>query len=127
LSRDLYLDAADRAELLVAVELAFRINISSREAAAISTVRKLIAVVERKTPVDESSIHADEALIEAIEDLAVGAASAREAIDVSAAALVLVQRHPQTSLTPEDIHQRIERAAVAAGADILPGNQRRYS
>lgn len=55
-ARDLYVDIAMRTELLMAVELAFRVDISTSEAATLDTVGDLIALVRRKTrSFDEAS------------------------------------------------------------------------
>lgn len=49
LARDLNLDKDDRVELLMAVELAFRIDFSESEAEVIDTVEDLIGLVRWKT------------------------------------------------------------------------------
>lgn len=49
LARDLYLDGDSRVELLMAVELAFRIDFSESEAEVIDTVEDLIGLVRWKT------------------------------------------------------------------------------
>lgn len=49
LASDLYLDADGRAELLMAVSLAYRVDFSEDEAAVIETVEDLIGLVRWKT------------------------------------------------------------------------------
>jgi acyl carrier protein len=60
ISLDFYFDEAGRTEMLMAVELAFRIDISKSEAAATSTVRRLIELVEEKTATEHPPIRLDE-------------------------------------------------------------------
>jgi acyl carrier protein len=125
LSRDLRLDGADRVELLMAIELAFRIDFSKTEAGAMSTVGDLIAAVERKSRMAAPVPGDGEPLLEAIKDLAAGAAGAGEAIDVAAAAISLAADYPRAGFTLEEISEAIERAATTAGASIVPGSSRR--
>jgi acyl carrier protein len=124
LARDLQLNEADRGELLMAVELAFRIDFSAREAEAIITVGELISIVGKKLRMAAPERSDREALLEAIGDLAVGAASAGEAIDLVAAAISLAEDYPRSRLTMEEIFDAIERAARAAGAAIIAGDRR---
>jgi acyl carrier protein len=124
LARDLQLDADDRAELLMAVELVFHIDFSPSEAESVSTVAELIEIVGRKARMAVPERSDREALLEAIDDLAVGAASAGEPIDLVAAAISLAEDHPRSGLTMEGIFDAIERAAAAAGAEIIAGDRR---
>jgi acyl carrier protein len=125
LARDLQLDDAGRIELLMVIELAFRFDFTRAEAEAIATVGDLVETVGRKVRLAEPATGGGEALREAIEDLAAGAASAGEAIDVAAASLSLAGDHPRSGLTLDEISDAIERAAAAAGAAIVPGSSRR--
>jgi hypothetical protein len=108
----------------MAVELAFHVDFSTSEARFISTVAELIESVGRKVGVVTGGRGDREALLEAIDDLAVGAASAGEPIDLVAAAIALAEDHPVSGLTMEEIFDAIERAAVAAGAEIIAGDRR---
>jgi acyl carrier protein len=125
LARDLRLDAADRIELLMAVELAFRLDFARDETSTIVTVGDLVAVVERRSRMVAPARGDREPLLEAIKDLAAGAASAGQAIDVARAAISLAGDHPQTGLTLDEICEAIERAAASAGAAVVPGSNRR--
>ena len=125
IAHDLHLDDADRVELLMAVELAFRIEFSAGEAATTLSVGNLVAAVARKTRAAEPALGADEPLLEAIKDLAAGAASTGEAIDVAAAAASLAGEHPHSGLTLVGIREEIERAALAVGATIVTGSSKR--
>ena len=125
IAHDLHLDEADRVELLMAIELAFRIEFSAGEAATILSVGDLVAAVARKARAAEPALGADEPLLEAIKDLAAGAASTGEAIDVAAAATSLAGEHPHSGLTLGGIREEIERAALAAGATIAAGSSKR--
>jgi acyl carrier protein len=125
LLHDLQLDDAGRTELLMAVELAFRFDFSRTETEAIATVGDLVEIVRQKIRVSARTSGDREALGEAIEDLAIGAASAGEAIDVAAASVSLAEYHPRSGLTLDEIAEAIETAAVAAGAAIVPGSSRR--
>ena len=125
LARDFQLDAVDRGELLMAVELAFRFDFTRAETEAIATVGDLVEAVDRKVRPAASTTGDPEALREAIEDLAAGAASAGEAIDVAAASVSLSRDCPRSGLTLEEISEAIERAAAMAGAAIVPGSDRR--
>jgi acyl carrier protein len=125
LLRDLQLDEADRTELLMAVELAFRFDFTRAETEAIGTVGDLVETVGRKIRLAGPATGDWEALREAIEDLAAGAASASEAIDVAAASVSLSRDHPRSGLALEEISEAIERAAATAGAAIVPGSGRR--
>ena len=125
LSRDLQLDDADRNELLMAIELAFRFDFTRAEAEAIATVGDLVDTAGRKIRRAAPATGDREALFEAIEDLAAGAAGAGEAIDVAAASVSLAGYHPRSGLTLDEISEAIERAAATAGAAIVPGSSRR--
>jgi acyl carrier protein len=125
LLRDLQLDDADRIELLMAIELAFHCDFTRAEAEAIATVADLVEIVGRKIRLAAPATGEREALFEAIEDLAAGAAGAGEAIDVAAASVSLAGDHPRSGLTLDEISDAIERAARVAGAAIVPGSSRR--
>jgi acyl carrier protein len=125
LARDLQLDEADRIELLMAIELAFRFDFTRAETEAIATVGDLVETVGQKIRLAAPATGDREALREAIEDLAAGAASTGEAIDVAAASASLAGDHPRSGLTLEEISEAIARAAAAAGAAIVPGSNRR--
>jgi acyl carrier protein len=125
LERDLQLDEADRIELLMAIELAFRFDFTRAETESIATVGDLIGTVGRKIRLAPSTANYRETLREAIEDLAAGAASTGEAIDVAAASISLSRDYPRSWLTLEEISEAIERAATTTGAAIVPGSNRR--
>jgi acyl carrier protein len=56
LMHDLCLDSGQRAELLMAIELAFRVDFADGDAVGMSTVGDIIAfVAERKRPAERSS------------------------------------------------------------------------
>src|SRR3990167_5553580 len=112
LARDLQLDEADRIELLMAIELAFRFDFTRAETEAIATVGDLVETVGRKIRLAAPASDQREALREAIEDLAAGAASAGEAIDVAAASASLAGYHPRSGLTLEEISEAIARGAA---------------
>jgi acyl carrier protein len=124
LARDLLLDDDDRVELLMAVELAFRIDFSASETEAIATVGDLVAIVARKSRIAAPAGNDRAALLEAVEDLAVGAASTGKAIDLVAAAISLAEDHPRSGLTMEEIFEAIERASAAVGAEVIAGDRR---
>jgi len=125
LARDLQLDHADRIELLMAIELAFRFDFTKAETEAIATVGDLVETVGRKIRLAAPATDERAALREAIEDLAAGAASASEAIDVAAASVSLSRDYPRSGLALEEISEAIERRAAAAGAAIVAGSNRR--
>lgn len=118
LARDLHLDVVDRAELLTSVELAFHVDISENEQAEMSTIGDIITMMVEKTHVDEPSLGAGSALLEAIERLAVSAAKARRTIDLDVAPELLLQHHRGAGSTTEEVAVEIERAAAKAGARV---------
>lgn len=125
LSLDLQLGSVEMVELLMALELAFRIEFRQSDAEALSTVRELIAMVERKTGIPQPGIGLEEGLMDAVKDLAAGAASAGETIDVFSAALSFSEEYPRNDRSIEEICDEIVRAAAEAGAKISPNIRKR--
>jgi acyl carrier protein len=109
LLKDLSLDAADREELVVAVELACRLDLAPAEAAAAASVGDLIALVEK------GKAAADTALRDAIEDLAAGATARGQPIDLASAARVLAEEHRSSSLDVDAIEGAVGRAIASYG------------
>jgi acyl carrier protein len=107
LIKDLNFDADDRIELVAAIELACRMDLPAAETAEATSVGDLIALVEAR------QVAADEALREAIRDLAAGAAARRQPIDPVGAARVLAGEHRSASLDMTAIEAAIVRAMRA--------------
>jgi acyl carrier protein len=124
LSHGLHIDDIGRAELLMSVELAFRIEISESEEARMSTVRDIVETVADKTRPDEPAPNAERALLDAIERLADNAARARRTIDLNVAPEILVQHYRAAGFTVEEVALEIETAAIRAGAQVSPDVQR---
>ena len=108
LASDLGLDAADRLELVAAIELACRLDLPAAEVEAAISVGDLVALVESERAA------ADYALSEAIDDLAAGAAASGLPIDLAAAARVLADEHRGSSLDLQAIELALARAIARA-------------
>jgi hypothetical protein len=110
LAADLNLDEADMAELVAAVELACRMDFLPAETDGARLVGDLVAAAEKKQAA------ADNALREAIEDLAAGALAWGQPVDLAAAARVLATQHRSTSLDLAAIEAAIGRAIASRGS-----------